>query len=104
MKIWWSPASKVEWSLQSRAAAAAVRIGEPLAPMRCETSANASRPFGRSRDEKYRESGSCSALRMLTANTPLVVMWSAPSDPLITHTRISGGSSDTDENALAVMP
>ncbi len=81
-----------------------MRIGEPLAPMRCETSANASRPFGRSRDEKYRDSGSCSALRTLTANTPLLVMWSAPSDPLITHTRISGGSSDTDENALAVMP
>src|SRR5690242_13814368 len=41
---------------------------------------------------------------MLTANTPLRRMWSEPSEPLITHTRISGGSSDTDENALAVMP
>src|SRR5689334_24958201 len=41
---------------------------------------------------------------MLTANTPLLLMCSAPSEPLITHTRISGGSSDTDENALAVMP
>ena len=41
---------------------------------------------------------------MLTANTPLRLMCSAPSEPLITHTRISGGSSDTEENALAVMP
>ena len=31
-------------------------------------------------------------------------MCSAPSDGLITQTRISGGSSDTDENAFAVMP
>ena len=43
-------------------------------------------------------------LRMLTANTPLRLMCSAPSEGLITHTSISGGSSDTEENAFAVMP
>src|ERR1700759_4549851 len=41
---------------------------------------------------------------MFTANTPLRVMCSAPSDGLITQTRISGGSRDPGENAFAVIP
>ena len=41
---------------------------------------------------------------MLTAKTPLRSIVSRPSAPRPTQTRTSGGSSETDENAFAVMP
>ena len=41
---------------------------------------------------------------MLTAKTSLRSMLSLPAVPLMTHTSTSGGSSDTDENAFAVIP
>src|SRR6187200_2534 len=41
---------------------------------------------------------------MLTANFPLRAITSLPSVPAIAQTRTSGGSSDTEENELAVIP
>ena len=41
---------------------------------------------------------------MFTAKTPLRSIVSAPVVPLMTQTRMSGGSSETDEKAFAVMP
>ena len=41
---------------------------------------------------------------MLTANARFCSIVSAPIVPLITQTSTSGGSSESDEKALAVMP
>jgi len=41
---------------------------------------------------------------MLTTNTPLRAIVSLPVVPLMTHTSTSGGSSETDEKAVAVIP
>ena len=41
---------------------------------------------------------------MLTANARFFSIVSAPVVPLITQTSTSGGSSESDEKALAVMP
>ena len=89
---------------QSRYAAARSRIGDPVTALKCGNSANAARPDGRSRDEKKREIGSWCAPRTLTAKTPFRSIVSAPTVPLITQTSTSGGSSETDEKALAVIP
>src|SRR5215216_4442871 len=41
---------------------------------------------------------------MFTAKIPFCSITCAPVVPLITHTRMSGGSSESDENAFAVIP
>src|SRR5438477_1802665 len=79
-------------------------MGEPVTSVRCAISRNASLPCGRSFEAKWRDSGSCSALKILTANTRFCSIDSLPRVPLLTHTSISGGSSETDEKAFAVSP
>ena len=41
---------------------------------------------------------------MFAAKQPFCGITSAPRLPLMTQTSTSGGSSETDENAVAVMP
>src|SRR2546421_39245 len=56
------------------------------------------------RQAKYADRGSCSAPGMLTAHTPFCSIVSAPRVPLITQMSTSGGSRETDEKAVAVIP